>query len=75
MPKCEFNENNLKNRESLNKNILQCFIAKSQGFNNILKMKFVFLKCVLSARSENSGPATRDHVKSSKMRNETPLQL
>ena len=50
MPKCEFNkvnyENNLKNRESLNKNILQfsCFITKSRGFNNILKVKICVFK-------------------------------
>ena len=37
--------------------------------------KIQFLKSLLSSRSENTGPVTRDHVKSSKMRNETPLQL
>ena len=35
----------------------------------------VFFKSVHSSRSENTGPATRDHVKSSQRRNETPLQL
>ena len=31
-------------------------------------------KLVLSSRSENAGPITRDHDKFSQMRNETPLQ-
>ena len=53
MPKCEFNENNLKNRESLNKNILQCFITKSQGLNNILKVKIcVFKMCTQFTQRE-----------------------
>ena len=30
---------------------------------------------VLSSRSENTGPVTRGHVKSSKMKNGAPLQL
>ena len=34
-----------------------------------------FFKSVLSSSSENIGPVTRDHVKSSQMRNKTPLQL
>ena len=35
----------------------------------------LFFKSVLSSCSENIGPVTRGHVKSSQMRNETPLQL
>ena len=31
-------------------------------------------KLLLSSRSENAGPITRDHDKFSQMRNETPLQ-
>ena len=39
----------------------------------ILKMK-MFFKSELTSRSEN-GPVTRDHMKTSQMRNKTPLQL
>ena len=35
----------------------------------------MFFKFVLSSRSENTEPVTRDQVKSSQMRDETPLQL
>ena len=35
----------------------------------------MFFKSVFSSRSENTGPVTRDHVKSSKMSKKTPLQL
>ena len=49
------------------------FSYKIPRFNNILKMK-MFLKSELSSRSEN-GPVTRDHMKTSQMRNKTPLQL
>ena len=48
----------------------------------ILKVKICFFKkkkkkkkSVPSSRSENTGAATRDHVRSSQMRNETPVQL
>ena len=34
-----------------------------------------FFKSIHSERSTNTGPVSRDHVKSSQMRNETPLQL
>ena len=34
-----------------------------------------FFKSVPSSCSENTGPVTRGHVKSSQTRNETPLQL
>ena len=40
-----------------------------------LKVKICAFKSVLSSHRENSGPATRGHVKSFQMRNETPLQL
>ena len=49
------------------------FSYKIPRFNNILKMK-MFLKSELSSRSEN-GPVTRDRMKTSQMRNKTPLQL
>ena len=35
----------------------------------------LFLKSVLSSRRENTGPVTRDHVKSPQVRNETHLKL
>ena len=38
-------------------------------------MKICVFKSVLSLRSENAGPVTRDHIKSSHMRSETTLQL
>ena len=41
----------------------------------ILKGKICFFQSVLSSRRENNGLVTRYHVKSSQMRNETPLQL
>ena len=44
-------------------------------FYQDFKNENLFLKSVLSSRSENTGPVTRDHVKSSQMRNGTPLQL
>ena len=34
----------------------------------------MFFKSVLSSRNENTGPVTRDHIKSSQMTNEKPLQ-
>ena len=57
MPKCEFDkvnyENNLKNRESLNKKYFSCFIAKSRGFNIILKVKIcVFKICTQFTKRE-----------------------
>ena len=60
-----FNNKKLKNYET----------TKSCGFSKILKVKKIcfFFKSVLSSRSDNSGPGTRDHVKSSQMRNKTLL--
>ena len=46
---------------------MQCYTTKSRGFTKILA------RSIPSLRSENTGPVTRDHVKSSLMRNETPL--
>ena len=71
-------KNNLKNREYQKKKyftvlifimFMPCFTTKSRGFTKILP------RSVLSSRSENTGPVTRYHVKSSQMRKETPLQL
>ena len=42
-----------------------------QGFKSENLCFFNFTQ----SRSENTGPLTRGHVKSSQMRNETPLQL
>ena len=43
-----------------------------EGFK---RKNLCFFQSVLSSRRENNGLVTRDHVKSSQMRNETPLQL
>ena len=43
---------------------IQCFTKKSCGFTKILKVETVFFKSVLSSSSDNTGPVTRDHVKS-----------
>ena len=76
-------KNNLKNRKS-QKNYFkilvsimytECFSTKIRGFPKILKKKICDFKPVLSSSNEHSGTVTRDHVKSSQMRNETPLQL
>ena len=44
-------------------------------FQQDFKSENMFFKSVLSSRRGNTGPVTRDHVKSSQMRNKTPLQL
>ena len=48
-----------------------CLTTKSSGFTG----ENLFFLYVLSSRSENTKPVIRDHIKSSQMRNETPLQL
>ena len=57
---------------------MSSFTTKFRNFEiiiKILKVKIcVFFKSVLSSRSENTGPVTSDHVRSSQIRNETPLQ-
>ena len=53
----------------------ECFSTKIRGFTKILKKKICDFKPVLSSSNKHSGTVTRDHVKSSQMRNETPLQL
>ena len=53
---------------------MYCFTAKLSGFTKISKVKMWVFKSVLSSSSKNTGPVTRDHVKSSQIRNETPLQ-
>ena len=50
-------------------------VSCDHGFTKILNVKICVFKSVLSLRSENAGPVTRDHIKSSHMRNETTLQL
>ena len=39
---------------------------KSSGLTTILKVKICVFKSALNSRSENTGPVTRAHVKSSK---------
>ena len=57
-------------------NVYVTFYFKILWFTKFLKVKVcVFLNLVFSLRSENTGPVTRDHVKSSQMRKKTPLQL
>ena len=78
-------KNNLINCESQKQNLLQfsyilyniyvMFYYKIFWFCQDLKVKICAFKSVLSSHRENSGPATRGHVKSSQMKNETPLQL
>ena len=51
------------------------FYYKIAWFYQDFKSEILLLKSVLSSRNENTGTVTRDHVKSSQMRNETPLQL
>ena len=48
---------------------------KTNQHNQSKSKNFAFLKSVLSSPCGNTGPFTRDHIKSSQMRNETPLQL
>ena len=52
-----------------------CFTTKSRDFTKIFKSENLFLKSVLSSRSENTGPVTKDHNKYSEMRKERSLQL
>ena len=52
-----------------------CFTTKPRDFTKIFKSENLFLKSVLSSRSENTGADTKDHNKYSEMRKERPLQL
>ena len=57
-------------------NVYAMFYHEIQWFyQDFKKWKSVFFKSVLSSRIENTGTVTRNHLKSSQMRNETPLQL
>ena len=56
-------------------NVYVMFYCKIPWFYQDFKSKNMFLKSVLSSRCENTGPLSKDHVKSSRMRNETPLQV
>ena len=51
------------------------FYFKLLWFYQDFTSENLFLKSALSSRCENTGPVTRDHVKSTQLRNETPLQL
>ena len=51
------------------------FYYEIPWFYQDFKSENLFFKSVLSSCSENTGPASRDHVKSSQMRNETLLHL
>ena len=49
---------------------MKCFTMKSREVKIC-----VFFKSVLSSRSENTGPVTRDHAKFSQMRSKTSLHF
>ena len=51
------------------------FYYEIQWFYQDFRSENLFFKSVISAHSRNTGPTTRDHLKSSQMRKETPLQL
>ena len=75
-------KNNLKNRESQKKitNLSYICLCNMLLQNPLVstrseKRKSVFFKYILSLFSENTRPVPRDYVKSSQMRNKTPLQL
>ena len=51
------------------------FYYEIPWFYQDFKNENLFFKSVLSSRSEYTGPNTRDHGKSTQMRNKTPLQL
>ena len=51
------------------------FYYKILWFYQDFKGENLFFKFVLSSGSKNTGPVTRDHVKSSQIRKETSLQL
>ena len=71
-------------KQGFNFSLEDAFLEKQQGWwGQIdppptflgLKLNSVFFKSVLSSRRDNTGPATRDHVKFSQMRDKTPLKL
>ena len=77
-------KNNLKKREyikkkkisfSYNSHINNVYVAKSSGFDKILKVKICVFEICTQITQQNTGPVTRDHVKSSQMRNITPLRF
>ena len=51
------------------------FYYKIPWFYQNFKSENLFFQSVLGSRSENTRPVTTDHVKSSQVKNETPLQL
>ena len=79
-------ENNLRNHESqknkkitftilIHNSVYVMFYYKIPSFyQDFENQNLCFFKSVLSSQSENTAPVTRDHVKSSQMRNQTPLQ-
>ena len=48
------------------------FYYKIMWFYQDFRNEILLFKSVLSSRCENSGPVTRDYVKASQIRNETP---
>ena len=58
-------------------NVYEIFYHKIPWFYQDFKNEnlFFFFKSVLSSLSKNTEPVTRDHVKSSQMKYETPLQF
>ena len=65
-----------KTKQNKTKTILKCLTTKSRGFNQDFKNEnLCFCKFVLSSHSENTRPVAIDHGMSSRMKNETSLQL
>ena len=53
-------------------NVCVMFYYKIMWFYQDFRNEILLFKSVLSSRCENSGPVTRDYVKASQIRNETP---
>ena len=69
-------ENKRKNHESQKKKIFTyCTLCVCLYMCMLYKSKNLFFKSILSSGRDNTWPATRDHVNSPQMRNETPLKL
>ena len=62
-------------KSRINSHIYNAYVKFTSKSWSFAKWKPVVFKYVVSSRSKNTGPVTRDHVKSSRIRNETPLQL
>ena len=68
---CKFYVQKKKKKKS--SHVYNAWFTKT--FYQDCKIENLFFESVLSSRSEITGPVTRSHVKSSLVRNETPLQL